>query len=201
MCLSKNVKEEDPSILQDPLDTDCFKTEFEDNCDYIDINDTCEVDCSDNDLSIVQLNCRGLIGKQVELSHLLFKLLGVRKIDIVILVETWLTHESEKRLHIPGFTYHGNTRTTKKGGGVGFLIRDELSFKPRPDLVIDNSTIESCFIELNNLEKRPIIASLYRPPNTNVQSFLEYYKKNVSGAQGQRSNNWIRPQFEPSEIS
>ena len=148
MCLSKNAKEETSIILQDPLDTDCFKTEFVDNCDYIDIVDTIEISCTNTDLAVLQLNCRGLIGKQVELSQLLFKLLGNRKIDIVILVETWLTQESEKRLCIPGFIYYGNIRITKKGGGVGFLIREDLPFKPQPDLIVKDSVVESCFIEL-----------------------------------------------------
>ena len=184
MCLSKYAKEETSIILQDPLDTDCFKTEFEDNCNYIDIGDTSEITCSNTDLSVIQVNCRGLIGKQVELSQLLFKLLGNRKIDIVILVEMWLTQESEKRLCIPGFIYYGNIRVTKKGGGVGFLIRKELPFRPRPDLIDNDSVVESCFIELRNSEKQIIIASLYRPPNTNVQSFLKHYKKVFTGLRG-----------------
>ena len=96
MCLTNCVQSNKPVIVQDPLDTDCFKVEFEDDCDYIDIEDTDEVSCSVNNLAIMQLNCRGLIGKQTDLSQFLHKTLGERKVDIVILVETWLTSESEK---------------------------------------------------------------------------------------------------------
>ena len=96
MCLENCPLSNNPSINYDPLDTDCFDLNLEDTCDYIEIDETKDISFSQYDLSILQMNIRGLLSKQRELSRLLFDLTGDRKIDVVILCETWLTKESEQ---------------------------------------------------------------------------------------------------------
>ena len=172
MCLTKTKETE---IEQDPLDTDCFKTEFEDDCDYLSLEETQDIKLTVADLVVLQLNCRGLISKQKDLSQFLFELLGENKVDIVILIETWLTPESVKRLSVPGYSYYGKTRKNRKGGGVGFLISEGLSFKLREDLISINTVTENCHIELLDTDKKIIVSALYRPPNTDVNDFLLQY--------------------------
>ena len=72
-----------------------FGNDYIDNCDYLDTEEFREVQISPKDLSIVQLNIRGLIGKQEKLLKFLNSS-NKEKIDIVILSETWLTKSSEK---------------------------------------------------------------------------------------------------------
>ena len=85
-----------------------------DNCDYCDISETSNLNLTDSDLVCVQWNIRGILGKQGDVSNFLFDCMGKKKIDIVILVETWLTKSSEKKLNIPGFNFVGNHRRVKR---------------------------------------------------------------------------------------
>ena len=66
------------------------------------------------DLDVLQLNTHGLIGKEKELSRLLFDILRRSSVDVVILCEAWLTKESEKWVSFPGDIYHGIDRKHKK---------------------------------------------------------------------------------------
>ena len=118
------------------------------------------------------MNIRGLLGKQRELSKFLFDITGEQKIDIVILCETWLTKDSEQRVNVPGYTSYGRYRKHKKGGGVGFLISDELIFKAKKDYDIMCHHVESTFVELVFNGNNIIVGSLYRPPNTNAKDFI-----------------------------
>ena len=96
------------------------------------------------------------------------------QVDIVILSETWLTCESEKRINILVYDYHGVTRETKKGGGVSFLIKCHLSYKVLPEFCESKNSTESCFIEVKTGSSKLIIGSLYRPPNATEKEFLQY---------------------------
>ena len=174
MCLNNCKLNEDIHLSYDPLDTDVFE-KFADTCDYLDIESTENIGVDINDLAIMQLNSRGLISKQSELSRLLYDTLGEHKVDIVILCETWLTKESEKRLHFPGYSYYGRFRKNKKGGGVGFLIKEGLHYKPKQDLDKFDDYVEATFIEIAINDGHAILGSLYRPPNSNPKRFLEYY--------------------------
>ena len=122
--------------------------EFLGNCDYVDTENCKNIKIGTNDLSILQLNIRGLISKQQDLKYLLSKCTTEGKIDIVILVETWLTQESMSRISMPGYSYVGKSRKTKKGVGVRLLIRNEIAFKSRLDLEWESDIFESYFIEI-----------------------------------------------------
>ena len=177
MCLQNCCKSKVEDLKYDPLDSTCFEFDLSDFCNYIEVADTKSLEIEDTDLTVLQLNIRGLLGKQKELSKLLFELIGKNKIDVIILCETWLTKESKKRVSMPGYTYHGHYRKHKKGGGVGFLISDEINFSARPDYDCMYSHIEACFVELLFKGKDLIIGSLYHLPNTNPTDFMDTYKK------------------------
>ena len=116
-----------------------------------------------------------MLNKQIELSHLIYHCLGSQKIDVIILVETWHTTNSYNRIKLPGYELHG--KENGKGGGVGFFINDQLSFKVRLDLEIPSETVEHSVIELKLKHKAVIINGIYRPPNTNQDSFIMWFDK------------------------
>ena len=66
----------------------------------------------------------------------------------------------------------------KKGGGVALSFQESLSYVVRGDLDIFNGNIEAIFIEIDkwkwNLAKNIIIGVIYRPPNTDLEIFVEY---------------------------
>ena len=70
-----------------------------------------------------------------------------------------------------------NDRVGKRGGGVAFYIQEQLQFKIRHDLSIKEC--ESLFIEIDN-EKNTIIGLIYRPPNSNIDSFYEDFERLVN---------------------
>ena len=113
MCLKNTKHSRESNIPYNPLDTSCL-IDFKDNCDYIELEESKNIKIQPQDLTILQMNICGLISKQSELSKMMFDIIGDRALDIVILCETWLTYESEKRVSFPGYVYHGNPRKHKK---------------------------------------------------------------------------------------
>ena len=150
---------------------------WKDQCDYIEQNDCKTIDKSINDLCVLQCNIRGAIGKQHELLDLIKNCTNMNCVEVVILVETWLTSESENRFNIPGYTYCGSNRKHKKGGGVGFLIKNNLNYMERLDLKLEHDYIENHFIEIKTTGASIVIGAMYRPPNTNKKEFLDFYIK------------------------
>ena len=119
MCLTPRHHVPDSQELFTDIDS---ITDLVDNCDYVDITDTVNT-IENSSLACIQWNVRGLVGKQLEISKFLHECGGHKKIDIVILSETWLNKSSLSRINIPGYKFVGTNRVSKKGGGVGFLLK------------------------------------------------------------------------------
>ena len=146
-----------------------------DNCTYEELKS--DIPCDSSDLSVIQLNIRGLISKLGDLNHILTNSFTSRHPDIVLLCETWLTSRSP-RPDIKGYNIERTDRPNKKGGGVAILISTRCKYKRRKDLEQDNcSPFESCFIELDNWKSNLIIGSAYRPPNTDPGNFTQNFTK------------------------
>ena len=148
---------------------------WEDNCDYLPFDSIETIVTNNTDLRIIQLNIRGLKGKLDELSNLLGKL---KYPDVVILNETWLKDSDTNRIRINNYAFKGKPRLNKKGGGVGFLIRTDVIHRHRHDLELSEPTpsCEHSCIEIKGDTKNIIISSMYRPPNTDVNDFLNKFK-------------------------
>ena len=74
---------------------------------------------------------------------------------------------------LPGYTYYGLCRPNRKGGGVGFLIHDDISFVKIPDLHVESTIIENCFVELKSDVRNILLGSLYRPTNKCGSEFAQ----------------------------
>ena len=120
---------------------------------------------SDNKLfSILNLNIRSIVNKFKSLKFLLETL--KHTFSIVSLTETWLDNENCKKFKLDNFSYVSMNRSNKKGGGVGMFISNDLNFKLRPDLNINEEGVsESLFIEIiTTVGKNIIVGTIYRPP-------------------------------------
>ena len=140
------------------------------NCDYISLEDATQTKSSKGDLAIMQLNICGLLSKQVDLIRLVNFCIENSKIDIVILCETWLNDTTSHLVNVPGYTYIGNVRAMKKGGGVGFLILKEIHYKIHPSFDLSFDSIESSFVEIITKGRNILLGLIYRPQNTNVKA-------------------------------
>ena len=178
MCIdSKSKQKPITDYLDAPNKNFNFHDEISDNCDYVELTDTIDVDCSRKDLAVLHLNIRGLCNKQDELKRLLKACMPKKKIDVVLLVETWTTGSKLNSIKIPGYTFLGQNRKNKKGGGVGMLLNSQLKYKCMPELNLNEPHIESFFIELIGNKKNMLIGSMYRAPNTNTKLFTNDFKQ------------------------
>ena len=166
MCLQNSVREKlyDTKFYLESYEGSPQST-FSDCCDYIELNDCQNIPINQNDLCVIQMNIRELISKQADVYLTLKSITHMSKVDIDILVETWLTAESESRINIPGYVFVGTPCHHKKGGGVGFLIRENILYTNRCDLCIKSDIIKC---SKHNI----VLGSLYRPPNTSESEFL-----------------------------
>ena len=179
MCLNNCIKSIVPDINYDPLEISCFNPVYKDTCDYIKIDETCHLSAKEEDLVFLQFNCRGLFGNQCDLSRFPYDIIGERKVDVIALVETWLTKESLKRVNLLGFKFAGIQRGSKKGGEVGFLIQEEINYIHKADLDIMLNHLESFTVELILPKCKLLVTSMYRPPNTDEKLFLCEYNEHV----------------------
>ena len=132
-------------------------------------NDTPHRSC-DGTISIMHLNCRGLLGKYDEICALNDSLNNV--FDIITMSETFMNHSNDEIVNIDGYSFLNKPREAKAGGGVGMYIKQSLEYKTRPDIHFDDTEFEICAIEVDNKGgKNSIIIAMYRPPNTNMLKF------------------------------
>ena len=163
---------------------------LDDRCDYIDHDQLKEMKSCNSSLIVLQLNCRGIKSKLDNIEDLLAEL---KQPDVVILSETWLKEGEERLVNIKGYTYEGIVRKHKKGGGVGFLIKDRLLYKTRPNLSKNchHNSYEHFFIELKGSSYNTIIGSLYRSPNTDVEKFLVEYNDTLGNISSEKNKEVI----------
>ena len=146
-----------------------------DNCDYVHkITDVCQTD-----LVVIQLNIRGIGSKRSQLIDLIDTSVQSRHPDVLMLSETWLTPFSPK-LVIPGYELFHQDRTNKKGGGIAILVSSKLRCCIRSDLSskLKESECITVDIALKN-GSHCIISSMYRPPNSDIPTFLASYNSLV----------------------
>ena len=167
-----------------PLDLDQV------DCTYIDSYSKEMDSCiSKNDVSLLQLNIRGLYGKQDELHRLLNKMGGSNKVDIISLNETWLRKETTNKVKINGYQIINKVWCGKKGGGVSILLRDGLKYRRRNELESKNPILENIILEIKTHCSSLLICSAYRAPNTKIKEFLEEYNVLLEKLVGTKNKN------------
>ena len=125
MCFSNEIIGGKP-LRVIPENTKLTIEEFDDNCDYIDIDDRTKLSCDNKSLSLIQLNIRGLLSKSSALNILLAENIGNVRPDLVLLCETWLNPSNFAKIDIPNYRVFGNVRSNKLGGGTGILVHKTL---------------------------------------------------------------------------
>ena len=131
----------------------------------------------DKSFSILHINCRSLYNKTNEIALLLDS--TNTTYSIIGFTETWLNATTAPLINFPNYSFVFNNRNQRIGGGVGILIHNSFEFIIHPDFFPhDNNLfeclcIEICFNKLPNI----IIIVLYRPPNTDVNLFLNSFTK------------------------
>ena len=176
--------------------------------DYLEDNDSCDymynlIDTKKNDLVVIQLNIRGIGAKRSRLIDLLNNMAIEKNPDIVLLSETWLTPFSPEFI-IPGYSFVDQCRQNKKGGGVGILVCNDLKNRLWPDLSSEMTENECITIDITLCNgEHCLVSSMYRPPNSNNQSFLGCFNSILCQLKKENLKNHYHrtgPQFRPDEI-
>ena len=171
MCVHNLTKPVDN--LGNSLHPLSFIEEECDTCDYLDPCNGMTWHCTPKDLTVLQLNIRGLINKQNDLLGLVNRITGKNKLDVIMLQETWITDSNKHLINIPGYKIYLNNRSRKKGGGVAVLVNVELKSRKLTDLCINEPHFECCLVELQLNLCKVAIGSIYRPPNTKEKPFTQ----------------------------
>ena len=88
---------------------------WNDNCDYIDIENCTNLNPNHFNLIVLQLNICSLLSHQQELSQLIRKTEKKNsRIDIILLCETFLSKNTYNMVSVSGFTHLCNYHKTKK---------------------------------------------------------------------------------------
>ena len=105
--------------------------------------------------------------------------------DLIAVTETWLRPEDTEgfisSITPPGYKFTHVPRNVKKGGGVGFFIKEDLSFEQ----VSKNNcqAFESISIQISTEGAKDVIFHvLYGPPNLSKSQFLDEFGMFLEGA-------------------
>ena len=126
-------------------------------------------------MSLLHLNVRS-IAKNLDHLRNYLKLL-THEFAIIGFTETWFNDVTVSRYKLENYNQVSNYRRTKKGGGVTLSIHKSITFKERQEWKVLNPNIETVFAELEKTffktPKNVLIGVIYRPPNSDVNSFIE----------------------------
>ena len=82
-----------------------------DHCDYVESSRIKDIHSNDRDLSVLQLNIRGLLNKQCQIKQFLSCDNVSLPIDVVLLCETWLKPTTSELFNLPNYkSFHKNQK-------------------------------------------------------------------------------------------
>ena len=100
--------------------------------------------------------------------------------DAIALSETWLQDciYQQNYVQLNGCNAIFKNRTNKRGGGVGFYIKDQLEYKIRKDLTSKQEPLEVLLIEIRGRNKNSptLICIAYQPSSIEAEK-LEWLEK------------------------
>ena len=116
------------------------------------------------------------------------------KPKVIAINETWLTSDDDgPHNNLPGYTFKSNCRkkfTRIAGGGVGLYIKNDVKFSLRDDLtVMDEKIFESIFIDLYYGNKTVTVGTIYRRPDTLIDSNNKFFSHLIPMLKKLKSSN------------
>ena len=98
--------------------------------------------------------------------------------EIIAVTETRLNSNSISNVDLPNYNFfHVDSPTL--AGGTAIYVKGTIKAIPRPELEIDLSLIESCWVEIDpcNKKKHIMIGCIYKHPSANVDEFTTVLDK------------------------
>lgn len=96
-------------------------------------------------------------------------------IQVIMITETWYTCEEEV-LRLPGYQTFFLNRLNRRGGGVLQLVSDEITCSLVPEFSAVTPDVEVLTLSHKNY----LFVTIYRPPDGNVDKFIEFLETILS---------------------
>ena len=145
-------------------------------CDYYDQDQFLDNFKSNTDSKLLHINDQSLpknISNIVSYVNLL-----ENRFSVIGISETWLKDIHDPLIQIQNYIVEGFCSHNKRGGGVALYIKQDLAYSICNDLSVNDSEIESCFIELVNLHKANVIIGIvYKPPCASCDNFTDHFNE------------------------
>ena len=177
-----------------------LSSQFE-NCDYY-LEDEFIKKCvqksvKSKNVSVMQFNIRSAKKNIVYFQNFLESLNIL--FGVIGLSETWFNEYTCDLYCLDGYELVGNHRDHKRGGCVAIMVRNDYVYDHRKDLDVMEEHIEGVFIEIEkfylNQDKNIIIGSLYRPPNTCVNTYNAELTKILGKIQKENKKCYLMGDF------
>ena len=126
---------------------------------------------SDSQLTVIQLNCRGLCSSFSHVANFRQQL----QPDVVGICKTILTRHTNTLLEIPGYSSQFLHRSTLNRGGLAMHTRQEYSACISKELTWNIKGVYECqFLEMIlPLQKKTTLGEVYRTLAGSVSSYME----------------------------
>ena len=148
---------------------------------------------SDSDLSIFHVNIQSIKAKGDKLISYLSLL--KRKFDIICLTETWYGEEKIAEIFFEQYMGFYSNRLSRKGGGACILISKKLNCQLTETLNVNSDFVEAVFVEILSNNKKVIVGSVYRPPNTNFDAFINFIESELQPMTSNSSELYVCGDF------
>ena len=133
--------------------------------------------------SILHMNCRSIYNKLNEFNAFLSSINLEPSFSVIGLTETWLNEITAPLISFSDYNFVYKNRPNKIGEGVGLLINKNLDFRICDEFPYDDDLCDILSIEIINQNcKNTIISVIYRPPNININPFLDFIDDFISKA-------------------
>ena len=114
-------------------------------------------------------------------------------VDIPLLCETFLTKRTQKLINIPGYTLLANNQEKSKGSDTAILIKNNISYTRRSDLEeFHEGHLETTYFEIQTKnQKKIVIGSLYRPPNTSTDHLHNHLSETIPKVKSEKKDKQL----------
>ena len=140
-----------------------------------------------NKLKILYANCQSVRNKREEL----FSTIIEENIDIVSLVETWVSEKMNgdilSEYELDGFNTYFYQRDERRGGGVILIVKEGLEIQNNESMK-NNQNVESIWLDIKCKNKTIKLGTFYRPPNTDRECDQMIFSE-IKKAIGDRSKS------------
>ena len=141
----------------------------------------------------MHFNTRSLLKNLPKLTDLLSCLPKLP--NVIAISETKLSKDRENLIKISNYSFVSNNSSTNSGG-VGYYLRSDLMFRERPDLGLNNDSVEDVWVELFSPFSKPVVVgTIYFHPGNNVNEFYASLEITINKLNASRQTVYLLGEF------